>query len=111
MVIRKFLPIRLSKAGDAAKKAAKKAGGALVKKGKETIADKIRKKDMGKWSQGIKNAPKSSESETKAKPYFDYMSDPDDQNAKNAQTKPRPRRQPQPRAVVVSGRKEKKTED
>ena len=44
-------------AGDAAKKAAKKVGGALVKKGKETVADKVRKKDMGKWSQGIKNAP------------------------------------------------------
>lgn len=48
-------------AADKAKQLASKAGGALVKKGKETIADKIRKKDMGKWSQGIKNAPKQDE--------------------------------------------------
>ena len=45
-------------AADKAKQLASKAGGALVKKGKETIANKIRKKDMGKWSQGIKNSPK-----------------------------------------------------
>lgn len=44
-------------AADKAKQLASKAGGALVKKGKETIANKIRKKDMGKWSQGIKNSP------------------------------------------------------
>ena len=46
-------------AADKAKQLASKAGGALVKKGKETIANKIRKKDMGKWSQGIKNSPKT----------------------------------------------------
>ena len=45
------------KAKEVAMSQAKKAGSALVKKGKETIADKIRKKDMGKWSQGIKNSP------------------------------------------------------
>ena len=52
-----YKKVLANKAKQLAADAAKKAGGALVKKGKETIADKIRKKDMGKWSQGIKNAP------------------------------------------------------
>ena len=39
---------------------AKKAGGALVKSGKDKINSAIRKSEMGKWSQGAKTAPKKS---------------------------------------------------
>ena len=39
---------------------AKKAGGALVKSGKDKINGAIRKSEMGKWSQGAKTAPKGS---------------------------------------------------
>lgn len=53
-----YKQVLANKAKQIAAEKAKQAGGALVKKGKETIANKIRKKDMGKWSQGIKNSPK-----------------------------------------------------
>ena len=53
-----YKQVLANKAKQLAAEKAKKAGGALVKKGKETIINKIRKKDMGKWSQGIKNSPK-----------------------------------------------------
>ncbi|WNL51055.1 hypothetical protein SCREM2_gp136 [Synechococcus phage S-CREM2] len=53
-----YKQVLANKAKQIAAEKAKQAGSALVKKGKETIANKIRKKDMGKWSQGIKNSPK-----------------------------------------------------
>lgn len=40
---------------------ARKLAGNVKGKVKQTIADKIRKSETGKWSQGIKNAPKQDE--------------------------------------------------
>ena len=47
---------------------AKKAGGALVKSGKDKINGAIRKSEMGKWSQGAKTAPKGSAMTSADKP-------------------------------------------
>ena len=87
-----YKKVLANKAKELAAGAAKKAGGALVKKGKEAAKDMVRKSDMGKWSQGIKNAPKSSAPDTSGKKKAaDFMSEPDDQNAENAQTRRRDR--------------------
>ena len=80
-----YKKVLANKAKELAAGAAKKAGGALVKQA-------TRKSDMGKWSQGIKNAPKSSAPDTSGKKKAaDFMSEPDDQNAENAQTRRRDR--------------------
>ena len=83
-----YKKVLAAKAKTMAVGAAKKAGGSLVKKGKDSIKDKIRKSEMGKWSQGAKTAPKSSAPDTSGKKKAaEFMTDPDDQNAKNAQTR------------------------
>ena len=87
-----YKKVLANKAKELAAGAAKKAGGALVKKGKEAAKDMVRKSDMGKWSQGIKNAPKSSAPDTSGKKKAaEFMTEPDDQNAENAQTRRRDR--------------------
>ena len=87
-----YKKVLANKAKELAAGAAKKAGGALVKKGKEAAKDMVRKSDMGKWSQGIKNAPKSSAPDVSGKKKAaEFMTDPDDQNASTAASRRRER--------------------
>lgn len=99
-----YKKVLADKAKQLAGDAAKKAGGALVKTGKDKINSAIRKSEMGKWAQGAKNAPKKDQepdmpeldsllndikNEPKEKP--GYMSSPDDQNTSTAASRRRER--------------------